>query len=68
MAVEAKGRNGTAIFDGNFVTVHREGFMARATLGQGRQAHTARQHHGGTVETSRRHGEWVYPVHRPWRQ
>jgi hypothetical protein len=35
MATEVQGRNGTVIFDGQFVTIQRTGFMARATLGKG---------------------------------
>jgi hypothetical protein len=33
--VEVKGHNGTVIFDGDFVTIRRSGFMARATIGKG---------------------------------
>lgn len=32
---EAKGVNGTVRFDGQFVTIARTGFMARATVGKG---------------------------------
>ncbi|HUQ00322.1 MAG TPA: hypothetical protein VM093_07655, partial [Aeromicrobium sp.] len=32
---EAKGVNGTVHFDGQFVTITRTGFMARATVGKG---------------------------------
>ena len=35
MGTEAKGRNGTVVFDGNFVTIMRKGVMARATVGKG---------------------------------
>lgn len=33
--VEAKGHNGTVIFDGAFVTIKRSGFLARTTVGKG---------------------------------
>jgi len=33
--VEAKGHNGTVVFDGDFVTITRKGFLARATIGKG---------------------------------
>ena len=33
----AKGRNGTVTFDGNFVTIDRTGFLARATVGKGQK-------------------------------
>jgi len=35
MATQAKGRNGTVVFDGNFVSIMRKGFLARATVGKG---------------------------------
>jgi hypothetical protein len=35
MATEVKGKTGTVIFDGNFVTIQRKGFVARATVGKG---------------------------------
>ena len=35
MATEAKGRNGTVVFDGNFVSIQCKGFVARATIGKG---------------------------------
>jgi Domain of unknown function (DUF4429)/Protein of unknown function (DUF2510)/Short C-terminal domain len=33
--VEAKGHNGTIVFDADFVTITRKGFLARATIGKG---------------------------------
>lgn len=33
--IEARGVNGTVTFDGQTVTIHRSGFMARATVGKG---------------------------------
>jgi hypothetical protein len=33
--VEAKGHNGTIVFDTDFVTITRKGFLARATIGKG---------------------------------
>jgi hypothetical protein len=33
--IEAKGINGQVKFDGQFVTISRSGFMARATVGKG---------------------------------
>lgn len=35
--VEAKGKNGRVVFDGVFVTIYREGLMARSTVGGGEQ-------------------------------
>jgi hypothetical protein len=33
--IVAKGHNGTVIFDGDFVTIERTGFLARASVGKG---------------------------------
>lgn len=33
--IEAKGHNGTVIFDGAFVTIRRAGVLARTTVGKG---------------------------------
>jgi hypothetical protein len=33
--VEAKGQNGTVVFDADFVTIRRTGFFARTTIGKG---------------------------------
>jgi Domain of unknown function (DUF4429)/Short C-terminal domain len=33
--LEAKGQNGTVIFDGNMVVLRRTGFVARSTVGKG---------------------------------
>lgn len=33
--IEAKGHNGTVTFDGQFVTIIRKGFLARASVGKG---------------------------------
>lgn len=33
--IEAKGHNGTVIFDGAFVTIRRSGVLARTTVGKG---------------------------------
>ena len=33
--MEIKGQNGTVLFDGDFVTIRRTGFIARATVGKG---------------------------------
>lgn len=35
MRVEVKGHNGTVNFDGDFVTIKRTGFLARASIGKG---------------------------------
>lgn len=35
MEVTAKGHNGTILFDGDFVTIHRKGGLARLTIGKG---------------------------------
>ena len=33
--ISAKGHNGTVTFDGQFVTIERTGFLARASIGKG---------------------------------
>lgn len=41
--VEAKGHNGTATFDGEFVTIKRSGFIAATTQGRGEKRISVRQ-------------------------
>jgi hypothetical protein len=36
--MEARGHNGQAAFDGQFITITRRGFLARASVGKGNQA------------------------------
>jgi hypothetical protein len=42
MATEVQGRNGTVIFDGQFVTIQRTGFMARAISAKERSGSRSR--------------------------
>ena len=36
--LSARGHNGTMLFDGSFVTIQRKGFLARTTVGKGKNA------------------------------